>query len=663
MEKFTIDYSTKNIPIPSRKLYIKTLTDKVEKVIKRMRWKVYYYDKEDNDTDHQETYGFKTTKCPPQNRDLINFENDLLDMIRNISFKPVNNEFQTQLKNDIDTIRSSDKAFIPADKSRNFYEMTKESHDKLYVENITKTYRKTDSSAYNEINEEAKSIAKDLNLSKKVECLARSNAFITIKDHKDDFPNRPKCRLINPAKPELGKVSKFFIDKANKDIRNLTKVNQWHSTSDVIEWFKNIKDKQNCYFIQYDIEEFYPSISKELLIEALSHANNYTEITQQQTDIIMHARKSLLFSSDEYWEKSSGDPKFDVTMGSYDGAELCELVGLYILHTLGTTYGTETNGLYRDDGLGCFKKISDRKTEKIKQDLIKTFREKFKLKITIEINDLQVSFLDVTLSLIDGSFKPYMKPNNLPVYINAQSNHPPNIIKRIPSMIQDRINNISSSKEIFDRSSRVYNDALKKSGFKQQIKFKPKTNKVKKHRSRKIIWFNPPYSINVRTNVAKKFLNIVSKNFPKSHRLNKLFNRNNLKVSYSCLPNVSCIISGHNKKILNSATETTPAKTCNCTKKNSCPLNGKCLDSQVIYKCHVRPNENENGLYYIGLTGNTFKDRYNGHNYTFRHESKENSTENTCGNFRRKTSHQSFPGKSLIMHEHTLTAQKDVTFV
>ena len=120
--------------------------------------------------------------------------------------------------------------------------------------------------------------------------------------------------------------------------------------------------------------------------------------------------------------------------------------------------------------------------------------------------------------------------------------------------------------------------------------------KVKKHRSRKIIWFNPPYSMNVQTNVAKKFLNIVSKNFPKSHRLNKLFNRNNLKVSYSCLPNVSSIISGHNKKILNSTTETIPTKLCNCTRKNSCPLNGKCLDSQVIYKCLVRPNENENGL-------------------------------------------------------------------
>ena len=220
-----------------------------------------------------------------------------------------------------------------------------------------------------------------------------------------------------------------------------------------------------------------------------------------------------------------------------------------------------------------------------------------------------------------------MKPNNQPVYINSQSNHPPHIIERIPSMIEDRINNISSSKKIFNRSAPIYNDALKASGFKETIKFKVKTEKPKRVRNRNITWFNPPFSMNVRTKVVKKFLNIVSKNFPKTHRLHKIFNRNTLKVSYSCMPNVSSIISSHNKKVLNGKTVDQSEKTCNCQKKNLCPLNGNCLDSQLIYQCNVRKNENENGMYYIGLTGNTFKDRWNGHNYTFRHEEKENSTE------------------------------------
>ena len=135
--------------------------------------------------------------------------------------------------------------------------------------------------------------------------------------------------------------------------------------------------------------------------------------------------------------------------------------------------------------------------------------------------------------------------------------------------------------------------------------------------------------MNVKTNVGKKFLNIVSKNFPKTHRFHGLFNRNNLKVSYSCLPNISSIISSHNKTILNTdyPEETTKGKTCNCQKKNSCPLNGKCLDKEIIYRCKIqKPNSNED-RYYIGLTANTFKQRWYSHNHSFKHEDKKKSTE------------------------------------
>ena len=100
------------------------------------------------------------------------------------------------------------------------------------------------------------------------------------------------------------------------------------------------------------------------------------------------------------------------------------------------------------------------------------------------------------------------------MYIGALSNHPPNIIKRIPDMISDRINNISSNKVIFDRSSKLYNDALERSGYKKKIAFNQTPEIKRRTRQHKIIWFNPPYSQNVRTNVAKRFLRIVAKNFP-----------------------------------------------------------------------------------------------------------------------------------------------------
>ena len=58
------------------------------------------------------------------------------------------------------------------------------------------------------------------------------------------------------------------------------------------------------------------------------------------------------------WIKKSGDSNFDITMGSFDGAELCELVALFILYTIAKEYELNTAGLYRDDGLCCFHNIS-----------------------------------------------------------------------------------------------------------------------------------------------------------------------------------------------------------------------------------------------------------------------------------------------------------------
>ena len=80
-------------------------------------------------------------------------------------------------------------------------------------------------------------------------------------------------------------------------------------------------------------------------------------------------------------------------------------------------------------------------------------------------------------------------------------------------------------------------------------------NSQKKKRKRKIIWFNPPYSKNVKTNVGKIFLKLLREHFPPNHKLHKIFNTNNVKISYSCMKNISSIISAHNKNILNPNTK------------------------------------------------------------------------------------------------------------
>ena len=197
-------------------------------------------------------------------------------------------------RDDIRMINSSQNAFIPADKTRKInYELNKENHDKLYMENITKTYKKTNPSTYNKINAKAKVLSENLGIETKVECLAKNVSFITLKDHKADFINNPKCRLINPAKPELGKASKQILENVNKIVRQATKVNQWHNSDDVINWFKNIHNKKDCTFIQFDIEKFYPSISKNLLSKSLNFAKKFTNISEEHENIINHACKSL----------------------------------------------------------------------------------------------------------------------------------------------------------------------------------------------------------------------------------------------------------------------------------------------------------------------------------------------------------------------------------
>ena len=117
----------------------------------------------------------------------------------------------------------------------------------------------------------------------------------------------------------------------------------------------------------------------------------------------------------------------------------------------------------------------------------------------------------------------------------------------------------------------------------------------------------------------------MGKHFPKTHQLHKLFNRNNVKVSCSSLPNFKSVINGHNKNILN---EQERPSLCNCRDKTSCSLNRSCQHKNLVYSCKVlTPDIKQNHLHYIDLTEHTFKDRLYKHNNSFRYESKRNSTE------------------------------------
>ena len=109
-------------------------------------------------------------------------------------------------------------------------------------------------------------------------------------------------------------------------------------------------------------------------------------------------------------------------MGSYDGAEICELVGLFILKQLGKTIGNKNISLYSDDGLAIIKIKSTRLEDKTRKELHTIF-EQLGLKITAEANLHVVNFLDVTIDLTSGKHGPYRRPNDDPLYIHKHSNH------------------------------------------------------------------------------------------------------------------------------------------------------------------------------------------------------------------------------------------------
>ena len=156
---------------------------------------------------------FKSRKCPPPCSDLIPFEKDLSGMVASLKLRHVKDSFQSELSEGIRKIKSSPNVFVFADKTNNIYEMSKDHHKKRLHDNVTKTYQKAPPKLEALINMEAKSISTKLKISDRVERIARTPTFVTLKDHKDNFRSNPTCRLINPSKNELEKVSKQLVEK------------------------------------------------------------------------------------------------------------------------------------------------------------------------------------------------------------------------------------------------------------------------------------------------------------------------------------------------------------------------------------------------------------------------------------------------------------------
>ena len=431
--------------------------------------------------------------------------------------------------------------------------------------------------------------------------------------------------MLNPTKSEIGLISKQIIERINSSIRKLKLYTQWTNTDQVLEWFKALPNRR-YQFLKFDIVEFYPSISVSLLSKALNFATKFVTITEQERKIIFHATKSVLIHKGATWTKrgtNSQDELFDVTMGGYHGAEICELVGLFMLDGLVKIIPGGKVGLYRDDGMAIIPKQLGRTSEQLIQS-IHTFTNSIGLRVELEPPSTRTEFLDVVMDLENRTFSPYRKPNSEIKYINSKSNHPYNITGQMKNMIQDLISRRSSNKAEFDKAAPTYRKALTSNGYDGDIAYQGESKDKKRRRTRSRIWFNPPFCKSVKTNLGKIFIALVKKHFNKNNPLSKIINNHKVGFSYSCMPNMQAIITAHNKKVMatNQQAEVLP---CNCQKKDECPIkDGTCRTENVVYKATVVSATDKKT--YIGLASTEFKQRWRLHKSSFKNKNKSKST-------------------------------------
>ena len=291
-----------------------------------------------------------------------------------------------------------------------------------------------------------------------------------------------------------------------------------------------------------------------------------------------------------------------------------------MLSELSSTITRSDIGLYRDDGLGVMRGIGKPEIERRKKKIIQIFK-KHDLKITVSTGMTAVDYLDLEFDLKFNSFKPYRKPGSEPIYVHKHSNHPPSILKQIPKNIAHRLSDNSSNQAIYQRAAPDYVKALQQGGFNDNLEYSAE-RPARRNRKRKVIWFNPPYSASVKTNIGREFLRLIRTHFHGRHAFRSIFNRHSVKLSYSCTKNMASIINGHNKKILNvRQEESVDQRTCNCRNKDACPLGNECLTENIVYEATVtsagQPDDEVKA--YIGLCSTSFKDRLAVHKQHMNH--------------------------------------------
>ena len=143
----------------------------------------------------------------------------MIGMVKEIKFRKMRNNIQQKMYEDMRKIKESGKIFVKSDKSGNLYKIEKEKYRQMICKEVVKNYKKAPPNLEKELNEEAKMLAHKLGIVDRVEKYNSKNCFITIKDHKSNFKTNPECRLINPAKTQIGRISKIIVQEICESLR------------------------------------------------------------------------------------------------------------------------------------------------------------------------------------------------------------------------------------------------------------------------------------------------------------------------------------------------------------------------------------------------------------------------------------------------------------
>ena len=154
--------------------------------------------------------------------ELILFEEEVLGIASILKTRKTSNILQRNVVDIRNKLKSTQGVVVESDKTGNYYIMPVDEYENIMVDNITKDYKKADMELADNINKEAAVLAKSMKLEDRIHKMGRQEAYITLKDHKPDFPARVSCRLINPCKTEMGKISKTILQRIVSEVRTKT---------------------------------------------------------------------------------------------------------------------------------------------------------------------------------------------------------------------------------------------------------------------------------------------------------------------------------------------------------------------------------------------------------------------------------------------------------